>query len=128
MTDPSSNAAAKKDQRQWLSIAVALVLMAVLLFFSLFKGIFIRDPYVRTAVSLKGSEEKGSRLFRMNCAGCHGLEAQGLLGPNLQQVTNRRTDAELVKQVISGRTPPMPRFQLEEQEMADLLAYLHNLE
>jgi hypothetical protein len=29
--------------------------------------------------------------------------------------------------VISGRTPPMPRFQLDPQDMADLLAFLHLL-
>jgi hypothetical protein len=29
--------------------------------------------------------------------------------------------------VVSGRTPPMPRFQPEPQAMADLLAFLHSL-
>jgi hypothetical protein len=29
--------------------------------------------------------------------------------------------------VVSGRTPPMPKFQPEAQEMADLLEYLENL-
>jgi hypothetical protein len=29
--------------------------------------------------------------------------------------------------VVSGETPPMPRFEIEPQNMADLLAYLKTL-
>ncbi|MDP6172425.1 MAG: c-type cytochrome, partial [Prochlorococcaceae cyanobacterium ETNP2_MAG_10] len=47
--------------------------------------------------------------------------------PNLLDVSERRNDAQLIKQIVSGDTPPMPRFQMEPQEMADLLAYLHSL-
>jgi len=28
---------------------------------------------------------------------------------------------------VSGETPPMPRFEIEPQNMADLLAYLKTL-
>ena len=34
---------------------------------------------------------------------------------------------QLIQQVVSGKTPPMPRFQPEPQAMADLLAYLNSL-
>jgi mono/diheme cytochrome c family protein len=71
--------------------------------------------------------ENGGRLFRLNCAGCHGLAAQGLVGPNLHGVDRRKNDRQLIQQVVSGRTPPMPRFQPEPQAMADLLAFLHSL-
>ena len=69
----------------------------------------------------------GGRLFRLNCAGCHGLAAQGLVGPNLHGVDRRKSDRQLIRQVISGNTPPMPSFQPEPQAMADLLAFLHSL-
>ncbi|MFM9071884.1 MAG: c-type cytochrome, partial [Cyanobium sp.] len=34
----------------------------------------------------------GGNLFRLNCAGCHGLAAQGLVGPNLHGVVQRKSD------------------------------------
>jgi mono/diheme cytochrome c family protein len=86
-----------------------------------------RDPYSRATLALKGDDVSGGKLFRLNCAGCHGLAAQGLVGPNLHGVDHRKSDRQLIQQVISGRTPPMPRFQLDPQDMADLLAFLHLL-
>ena len=60
------------------------------------------------------------------CAiGCHGIGGQGLVGPNLQGVSTRLSDPQIIQQVVSGKTPPMPRFEIEPQEMADLLAHLH---
>jgi mono/diheme cytochrome c family protein len=85
------------------------------------------DPYTRRTLELHGSAENGARLFMINCAGCHGIAAQGLVGPDLHGVSNRRNQRQLIQQVVSGRTPPMPRFQPEPQAMADLLAYLNSL-
>ena len=85
------------------------------------------DPYTRSTLELTGSAEHGGRLFLLNCAGCHGLAAQGLVGPNLHGVERRKNDRQLIQQVVSGNTPPMPRFQPDPQAMADLLAFLHSL-
>jgi mono/diheme cytochrome c family protein len=85
------------------------------------------DPYTRATLDRVGLVEDGGRLFRLNCAGCHGLAAQGLVGPNLHGVDRRKNDRQLIQQVVSGRTPPMPRFQPDPQAMADLLAFLHSL-
>ena len=85
------------------------------------------DPYVRATLQLEGSVGHGGKLFRLNCAGCHGSAAQGLVGPDLHGVEHRKNDRQLIRQVVSGRTPPMPRFQPEPQDMADLLAFLHSL-
>ncbi|MBM5801124.1 MAG: cytochrome c [Cyanobacteria bacterium K_DeepCast_35m_m2_023] len=85
------------------------------------------DPYTRTTLERTGSAETGGRLFLLNCAGCHGIAGQGLVGPNLHGVAQRKNERQLIQQVISGRTPPMPRFQPEPQAMADLLAYLRSL-
>jgi hypothetical protein len=49
------------------------------------------------------------------------------VGPNLHGVDRRKSDRELIRQVVSGSTPPMPRFQPDPQAMADLLAFLHSL-
>jgi mono/diheme cytochrome c family protein len=85
------------------------------------------DPYTRSTLQLSGSAERGEQLFLINCAGCHGIAAQGLVGPNLHGVSSRKNNRQLIQQVVSGRTPPMPRFQPEPQAMADLLAYLQAL-
>jgi len=85
------------------------------------------DPYTRQTLELSGSAERGNQLFLLNCAGCHGIAAQGLVGPNLHGVAERKNQRQLIQQVVSGRTPPMPRFQPEPQAMADLLAYLNAL-
>jgi len=71
--------------------------------------------------------EKGERLFRVNCVGCHGISAQGLLGPDLHEVSFHLSEKEIINQIMQGRTPPMPSFQMEPQKMADLLAYLNSL-
>lgn len=85
------------------------------------------DPYTHRTLELQGSAGRGSQLFMINCAGCHGMAAQGLVGPDLHGVSTRKSQRQLIQQVVSGRTPPMPRFQPEPQAMADLLAYLNSL-
>ena len=60
--------------------------------------------------------------------GCHGITARGLVGPDLHSITARLNDKEIIKQVTGGLTPPMPSFEIEPQNMANLLKYLHTLE
>ena len=102
---------------------VALVSMAALV-----ASASSRDPYVTSSLEKVGDQEHGSKLFLINCAGCHGIAAQGVVGPNLHGVSQRKKDPALIHQVISGKTPPMPSFRPDPQSMADLLAYLHELQ
>jgi mono/diheme cytochrome c family protein len=53
--------------------------------------------------------------------------ADGKVGPSLKNVSTRKSRIGLIEQVISGNTPPMPKFQPSPQEMADLLSYLESL-
>ncbi len=85
------------------------------------------DPYVKSVLSRKGDLVQGHAIFQINCAGCHGLAADGRVGPSLQTVSKRKSRYGLIHQVISGETPPMPKFQPSVQEMADLLSYLESL-
>ena len=86
-----------------------------------------QDPYIKASLELQGAVDHGGQLFRINCAGCHGLAGQGLLGPQLTGVTDHYDDQQLVHQIVSGETPPMPKFEMEPGAMADLLAYLQTL-
>ena len=113
--------------RSLLSALVVLAAVACAVLALLLLQASRADPYTRATLDRVGSVEDGGRLFRLNCAGCHGLAAQGLVGPNLHGVDRRKNDRQLIQQVVSGRTPPMPRFQPDPQAMADLLAFLHSL-
>ncbi|MEA5504010.1 cytochrome c [Halotia wernerae UHCC 0503] len=110
---------------------IALLALAILLAVPL--GIFgvqivrASDPYVKSVLSLTGDSIQGHAIFQINCAGCHGLEADGRVGPSLQAVSKHKSRYGLIHQVISGETPPMPKFQPSTQEMADLLSYLETL-
>ena len=83
--------------------------------------------YILKTLELKGSVDQGDTLFKMNCVGCHGITARGLVGPDLHSITQRLNDKEIIKQVIEGLTPPMPSFEIDPQSMSNLLTYLHSL-
>jgi Cytochrome C oxidase, cbb3-type, subunit III len=85
------------------------------------------DPYTDRVLGIMGNSIQGHAIFQMNCASCHGLNADGKVGPSLKGVASRRSQTSLIEQVTSGKTPPMPQFQPSPQEMADLLQYLNTL-
>ncbi len=113
--------------------------MGRIAFFTLFvllailAGIFVvnmvrtSDPYIKNVLSLEGNPVQGHAIFQINCAGCHGFEATGSVGPSLKAVSKHKSRYGLIHQVIGGETPPMPKFQPNPKEMADLLSYLEGL-
>ncbi|OUW27617.1 MAG: cytochrome c-553-like protein [Synechococcus sp. TMED169] len=115
-------------KRGLITALVVLAVVALVTMSALLASASSRDPYVRSSLEKVGDQEHGSKLFLINCAGCHGIAAQGVVGPNLHGVSQRKKDPALIHQVISGKTPPMPSFQPDPQSMADLLAYLHELQ
>ncbi len=125
----SSSSAAEKDYKSEL-LKIFLILFAVLLvFFSIF-FLYHHDnnKYIIETLELKGSVEEGDALFKINCVGCHGITARGLVGPDLHSITQRLNDKEIIKQVTGGLTPPMPSFEIDPVNMSNLLKYLHSLE
>ncbi len=110
---------------------ITLIVLAVLL--AIGAGIFgvhlvqASDPYIHTVLSLKGDPVRGNAMFQINCAGCHVLQADAQVGPSLQNVSKRKSKISMIHQVTSGETPPMPKFQPNPQEMADLLSYLEKM-
>ncbi|BAC09981.1 c-type cytochrome [Thermosynechococcus vestitus] len=87
----------------------------------------LRDPYIQAVRATVGDPSRGEQIFILNCAGCHGLDGEGEVGPSLLQISHRRSQVQLIQQIISGNTPPMPKFQAQPQDMADLLSYLKTL-
>ena len=128
MSTSSSSAAERNFKREFLNIF--LIFFGVLLiFFSIF---FVNhqenNKYILETLELVGSAEKGDALFKINCVGCHGITARGLVGPDLHSITQRLNDKEIIKQVTGGLTPPMPSFEIDPVNMSNLLKYLHSLE
>ena len=85
------------------------------------------NKFILKTLELNGSFNKGDTLFKMNCVGCHGITARGLVGPDLHLITQRLDDKEIIRQVTEGLTPPMPSFEIDPQNMSNLLTYLHSL-
>ncbi|NDJ19123.1 c-type cytochrome [Myxacorys almedinensis] len=105
-----------------LVVAISVVL-GVLAVYQIRKPV----PYIQEVLALQGDAVQGHAIFQINCSGCHGIMADGNVGPSLKGVSARKSRARLIEQVISGQTPPMPKFQPSQKEMADLLGYLESL-
>ncbi len=120
--------ASKESRLQRIALIVGALIVVVLLVFGvrLYQAQQV-EPYTREVLSLMGNPVQGNAIFQMNCAGCHGPLADGRVGPSLLSVSSRKSKAQLIFQVTSGQTPPMPQFQPSPQEMADLLSYLETL-
>ncbi|ELS30357.1 MULTISPECIES: c-type cytochrome [Pseudanabaena] len=122
-TLPSSGARSPQQTVMAIAVTVVIVVIAILLW-------LMRPPldqYTQSVLNLSGDPVQGRSIFVMNCVACHGQWANGKVGPDLHGVSDRKSDARLVQQVVSGETPPMPQFQPSPQDMADLLSYLKQL-
>lgn len=124
-SDPLRSPEVKSPLRSLLAIAITLAIMAIALVFWIFSPPL--DQYTQSVLNLSGDPVQGRSIFVMNCVACHGQWANGKVGPSLHGVSDRKSDARLVQQVVSGETPPMPQFQPSPQDMADLLSYLKQL-
>ena len=124
----SSSSAAEKTLKTKIWKRVFIDCMFLLISGSFFYFYYEENnSYILKTLELKGSVKEGDTLFKMNCVGCHGITARGLVGPDLHSITLRLNDAEIIKQVIEGLTPPMPSFEIDPQNMSNLLTYLHSL-
>ncbi len=128
MNTPSSKALINKDQKisPWRIFLLSSATF-VFIIFLWSMGSFKPDPFITETLSIQGEALSGSKLFKINCVGCHGISAQGFVGPDLHEATQEMNDKKIINQVIRGLTPPMPSFEIDPQSMADLLAYMHSL-
>jgi mono/diheme cytochrome c family protein len=80
-------------------------------------------------------EARGAEVYRQNCAKCHyPTNTRSLHGPGLQAITKVKampsgappTDERLTSVVLRGRNM-MPATSMPDDQLNDLLAYLHTL-
>ena len=128
MNTPSSKSLINQIQKisSWRIIFLSITTVGFLIFLWEI-GNLKQDPFITETLSIKGEALSGSKLFKINCVGCHGISAQGFVGPDLHEATEELSDKKIINQVIRGLTPPMPSFEIEPQSMADLLEYMHSL-
>jgi len=125
---PSSKALIDKYPKisSWRILFLSSVTLALLILLWTI-GNLKQDPFIAETLTIQGEALSGSKLFKINCVGCHGISAQGFVGPDLHEATQEMSDKKIINQVIRGLTPPMPSFEIEPTSMADLLAYMHSL-
>lgn len=114
-----------KLQEITFTLIVIIFLIASIIFG--FYYLPLNDPYVQEVLSLQGDSVRGQGIFEVNCAICHSGTANDDVGPSLYHISKHKSKANLINQVVSGKTPPMPQFQPSAQDMADLLSYLEQL-
>ena len=128
MSTSSSSAAEREFKREFLKIFFIVSVTLLICFSIFFLNNHENNKYIIETLEINGSAEEGDALFKINCVGCHGISARGLVGPDLHSITQRLNDKEIIKQVTGGLTPPMPSFEIDPVNMSNLLKYLHSLE
>ncbi len=88
-------------------------------------------------LGLNAQQARGRRVYNLYCLVCHpAYSPRGDKGPGLKGLYKRpylpsgltATDEHVEQSIVQGRNM-MPRFgdQLSQQEVQDLIAYLHTL-
>lgn len=54
------------------------------------------------------ANDPGAKIFATSCAGCHGADLKGQIGPFLVGVGNKMDEAKLVDTITKGFPPNMP--------------------
>ncbi len=92
-------------------------------------------PPSKPASEWTAEEARGAAVFQAKCARCHSATTTAALhGPGLQAITKVKampsgappTDERLTELILHGRQM-MPATALSDNELRDLLAYLHTL-
>lgn len=78
---------------------------------------------VSEILALDGDATSGDALFAGNCSGCHGADGDSGTAPMLSTKVPDASDEHIVDVMING-TGNMAAVSLENQEAADILAFL----
>ncbi len=92
-------------------------------------------PPSKPASEWTAEEARGAQVYQQKCARCHyPTTTRGLHGPGLQALTKEKampsgmppTDERMTQVILQGRQM-MPATPLSDDQLSDLLAYLHTL-
>jgi mono/diheme cytochrome c family protein len=91
----------------------------------------ISSSSTRSAAASSASRDPkvaaGAKLFALNCAHCHGIDATGDEGPDLHKVT--KTDERIKSTILNGVKGEMPSFgkKLTADDAATLVVFIRSL-
>ena len=98
-----------------------------------------KDPAQMTdaELGLNQQQSRGRRVYNIYCLSCHpAYSSSGNKGPGLKKLFKKdylpsgltTTDQHVIQSIVQGRGM-MPRFadQINQDEIQDVLAYLHTL-
>lgn len=92
-------------------------------------------PPSKPSSEFTAQETRGEAVYQAKCARCHyPTTTRPLNGPGLQAITKLKampsgappTDERLTQVILTGRQM-MPATPLTDEQLQDLLAYLHTL-
>jgi mono/diheme cytochrome c family protein len=106
-----------------LAPLVALVLVSLAVF-GLAKWHPFSPSVPAAATAPTGNAARGAAIFATSCAGCHGADAMGGVGPALRG--SGLTAAEVAAVVASGRGV-MPAGIVTGQDAADVAAHVASI-
>ena len=78
-------------------------------------------PSAPASDAVSGDAARGASIFAANCAGCHGADASGGVGPALRG--SGLTSAEVTDVIATGRGA-MPAAIVTGQDAADVAAHV----
>lgn len=97
------------------------------------------DPSTETdaQLGLNAQQAAGRRIYNLRCAACHtAYSSRGLKGPGLKHLFKKKympsglpaNDRFVERTIVNGRgMMPAAGYTLSDEELRDLLAYLHTL-
>jgi mono/diheme cytochrome c family protein len=103
---------------------VALIVVVTLVTFGLAKWHPFSPSAPAATPAATGDPARGANVFATTCAGCHGADAQGALGPALR---GSGLSADQVEGVIASGRGVMPAGLVAGQQAADVAAYVASL-
>jgi mono/diheme cytochrome c family protein len=101
---------------QWRVAALAAILLCAS------ESTFAQSP----------SERRGFRFIRVHCAECHAIDKVGesplANAPPFRTLHLKHPVADLQRPFVRGIHPNAPKFQLEFNQVEDIMTYLKTLE
>lgn len=86
------------------------------------------EPAEAVKPQSRAQAEQSRKLFENLCAGCHGKDARGGVGPDLTATSFKygKNRADIMKTITNGRSGGMPAFEsyLKPEEIAALADYI----
>jgi cytochrome c oxidase cbb3-type subunit 3 len=111
------------------AIFAVVILFAAIHLHAQARGGAITTGYPQRAPADPTTLERGRQLYDTNCAFCHGADARGGDGgSNLlrSEIVLNDQAGELISDITRNGLSSMPKFELNNQQVSDIAAFIHS--